>query len=212
MSYGWALQTRAIAHATGASPETIRTAEDRVPEASQTPTRAVRAQRAYFDCTGGVIFGSTEIVMKEAKADILSPLVLAEADAVGITTNGVVRKDRRAVMGAGVARRFRDTFEGIDMMLAYRIRGWGNRVSVIDHLGDYNTHIFSFPTKDHWRDPSKIELIEQSAEQLKTLTDISEWRNVWLPRPGCSNGGLSWSDVKPILEPFLDDRFTICYL
>lgn len=30
-----------------------------------------------------------------------------------------------------------------------------------------------------------------------------------LPRPGCGNGRLRWEDVRKILEPILDDRFTV---
>lgn len=37
------------------------------------------------------------------------------------------------------------------------------------------------------------------------------WQFVYLPRPGCKNGGLDYnSQVKPILEKHLtDDRFRI---
>ena len=33
--------------------------------------------------------------------------------------------------------------------------------------------------------------------------------SVLLPKPGCANGGLNWEQVKPLLEQYLDDRFTI---
>lgn len=36
------------------------------------------------------------------------------------------------------------------------------------------------------------------------------WRYILLPRPGCGNGSLNWErDVRPVLAPVLDDRFSV---
>lgn len=47
----------------------------------------------------------------------------------------------------------------------------------------------------------------------KQLIDICEGRGItscYLTRPGCALGGLDWeSQVRPLLEPILDDRFII---
>jgi hypothetical protein len=34
---------------------------------------------------------------------------------------------------------------------------------------------------------------------------------VLLPRPGCGNGHRTWDEVCPVIEPILDDRFTVTY-
>lgn len=148
--------------------------------------------------------------MKEARANILSPEVLAQADVVCVTTNCVIRKDGRAVMGAGVAKAFRDAYPGIDRRLASKIRDYGNQVQSIGYNAYHGTDLVAFPTKYHWRNPSELGLIIRSAMQLQRYT--VGMKNIWLPRPGCRNGGLDWADVKPAIEPYFDDRFTVCYL
>ena len=73
----------------------------------------------------------------------------------------------------------------------------------------------TFAVQNDWRDKSDINLIENSAEQLKQHFDkyCSTHKNkpiVMLPRPGCSNGQLDWKDVKKVIEPILtDDRFIL---
>jgi len=63
--------------------------------------------------------------------------------------------------------------------------------------------ILNFPTKKHWRYPSKLEWIEAG---LKKFVDEYEKRGiveVSFPRLGCGNGGLNWDDVKPLMETYL---------
>lgn len=67
-----------------------------------------------------------------------------------------------------------------------------------------NDHLtLNFPTKVHWKNPSKLEWIESGlrkfVESYKSLgiTEIS------FPRLGCGNGGLDWDDVKPLMERYL---------
>jgi len=78
--------------------------------------------------------------------------------------------------------------------------GWKNHITP--------RALISFPTKEHWKDPSILKLIEQSAEQLLGLTQAFNLTNVLLPRPGCGAGQLSWDVVRPMLHGILDDRFT----
>jgi hypothetical protein len=76
--------------------------------------------------------------------------------------------------------------------------------------------IISFPTKHHWRENSNIYLIKKSAEELEALIRYRIQIKLWdenvtilLPRPGCGNGGLNWSYVKPVIAPILSDNVTI---
>lgn len=123
-----------------------------------------------------------------------------------IPTNGDVRRGL-AVMGAGVALAARRRFPGIDSILGAHIQRKGNQLfplteapDEIPRLGGVVVpyRIFAFPTKDHWREPSTLGRIRRSAEELFLLTPPDAV--VALPRVGCGLGGLSWTDVKHILE------------
>lgn len=127
--------------------------------------------------------------------------------AIVITTNGIIRKNGRAVMGAGIAKATRDRYTDIDLKLGKYLSKYGNRAF---YMGKYDDQIvLTFPTKHDWKDKSDIELIKTSAEQIVAICDKWHIEKVYLPRPGCSNGGLKWEDVKSVIEPILDDRFIV---
>lgn len=62
-----------------------------------------------------------------------------------------------------------------------------------------------------WHMRADLGLIEESARKLVAYTDYYEWKKVVVPAPGCGNGDLKWSEVKPILEKYFDDRFSIAF-
>jgi len=132
-----------------------------------------------------------------------------KCDWLCITTNGMIRSDGKAVMGAGVALQAKHRFKGIDETLAQKLRLRGNIVSLIAKDGD--KLILSFPTKNNWRDKSDIALIRNSAIQLKAGFDKARIKPiVVIPRPGCSNGGLDWEHVRDVIAPILvEDNFVI---
>lgn len=141
--------------------------------------------------------------MKEAFGNIWDHW---NADGICITTNGVVKDNGELVMGKGIALEARLRYPFLPSKLGALVRELGNRVHPI--FTD-NYSIFSFPTKHHYKDPSDIFLIKQSAIQLvKLVTDLG-LKKVYLPRPGCKNGGLEWNVVKEVLAPILDDRFIV---
>lgn len=71
---------------------------------------------------------------------------------------------------------------------------------------------YHFRPKNHWRDNSLPYLIKQSAKQLLALVNAHGSKHIYLVPPGCGLGKLDWNeDVKPLLEPFFDDRFTIVF-
>ena len=121
---------------------------------------------------------------------------------VAITTNGAVRKDGRLVMGRGCAREARDRFPNVDKVLGGLVLRRGN----VPHV-EHGARIVTFPVKHHWRERADLDLIRASATALaRTWFDD---RRLYIPRPGCGNGGLRWEDVKPVLEPILDDHFVV---
>lgn len=64
--------------------------------------------------------------------------------------------------------------------------------------------ILLFPTKKHWRDPSKLEYIEQGLIRFVDNWDKLGADSIAFPRLGCGNGGLDWNIVKPLMEKYLN--------
>lgn len=60
--------------------------------------------------------------------------------------------------------------------------------------------IIFFPTKNHWRDPSKLEYITMGLVYLIDLVQDLSIKSIAIPALGCGLGGLSWETVRPHLE------------
>ena len=120
-----------------------------------------------------------------------------------ITTNSVVSGGKN-VMGKGIALEAKKRFPDLPRIIARHLLSSGNVAYPI-----YQYRLISFPTKYHWRAGSDINLIAESAEMLRDGVNRMQLEAVYLPRPGCGCGGLSWEDVKPVLEKYLDDRFVV---
>lgn len=60
-------------------------------------------------------------------------------------------------------------------------------------------YLVNFPTKDHWRSPSKLAYIEQGLDALAREIRDYGITSIALPPLGCGNGGLEWADVKPLI-------------
>jgi len=104
------------------------------------------------------------------------------------------------VMGKGIAREFKKRYP--DMFRDYTARCDAGEVRVgvpylySDLLG---TSIVNFPTKEHWRSPSRVQDIERGLDAF--LEHYKDWqiRSVAFPPLGCGNGGLDWKVVGPMI-------------
>ena len=131
--------------------------------------------------------------------------------ALCVTTNGVVKKrNKNAVMGAGIAKAFAGRYPQLPAILGRKLIESGNQVHHLLSLG--NVDIISFPTKHHWRDRSDLNLIIISTRTLAILASSEPDCTFVLPKPGCGLGGLSWSEVKNMLSPILPDNCWIINL
>lgn len=76
--------------------------------------------------------------------------------------------------------------------------------------------VINFATKDHWREPSRLEWIDQGLSALVQLIRREKLPSVALPPLGCGLGGLDWNTVKPrmvhALQPLANQgiRIVIC--
>ena len=72
--------------------------------------------------------------------------------------------------------------------------------------------VLNFATKKHWRQPSKIEYLEDGLREFREKYEDWGIREVAFPRLGCGNGGLSWDDVKPVMLEYLVDLPIAVYI
>ena len=66
-------------------------------------------------------------------------------------------------------------------------------------LGDLPM-VFNLPTKRHWRDRSRLADVEAGVQALGRLLAGMTYETAAVPPLGCGLGGLSWTDVRPIVE------------
>lgn len=129
-----------------------------------------------------------------------------------ITTNGTVKHNREGVMGRGIAKECNTRYSGSAEELGRLISTVGNRTQMLWACAD-DTYIYTFPVKHNWYEEADIELIKRSCREAVAIAPYELFPNhkFLLPRPGCGNGKLNWEDVKPVIEPLLDDRFYIVH-
>lgn len=84
----------------------------------------------------------------------------------------------------------------------------GNNVDKSMLLPHYVAKFMEDDVVPGWACRSDIGLILKSVISLIEIADVHKMKRVALPPPGCGNGGLTWSDVAPLLRP-LDDRFVV---
>lgn len=66
--------------------------------------------------------------------------------------------------------------------------------------------VLNFPTKKHWRNPSKVEYIEQGLQKFAATYAQKGITSIAFPQLGCGNGGLDWAEqVQPLMEKYLKD-------
>lgn len=138
----------------------------------------------------------------------------------------------RGVMGKGVAALFRGRSDYRGMVADYEKRCGAGEVrlgepylwrpsgraasessqmalfaSADDEAPAEAKWVLNFPTKDHWRDSSRLLDIDRG------LAHAAERRRGWgiasmaVPALGCGNGRLCWPIVGSVLAGWLEDRF-----
>ena len=125
----------------------------------------------------------------------------ADGAIVVIPTNGNRTTMGLAVMGKGLALDAAQRFPLLPIELGELLRRYGNQVFKFP-----KHNLFTFPTKNDWRDDADLNLIRHSAMQLLEYSKKdSAAFPVAIPKLGCGEGKLSWDQVEPIIEEFLGD-------
>lgn len=113
------------------------------------------------------------------------------------------------VMGKGIALQFKQKYP--ENFKAYK-KACDNNELVIGKVFVTETnnmlnprYIVNFPTKEHWKNPSKTEYIISGLKDLKKFILEKKINSISIPPLGAGNGGLNCNDVKNIIKQELSD-------
>lgn len=133
-------------------------------------------------------------------------LLEARAEALVNTVNTV------GVMGKGIALMFKERFAENFRRYAAACKAGEVRtgrmfITEINEL-DGPRWIVNFPTKQHWRAPSRLEWIVEGLQDLRRFLIDRKVKSVAIPPLGAGNGGLDWAEVRAQIETMLGDLDT----
>ncbi|MCL1842844.1 MAG: macro domain-containing protein [Defluviitaleaceae bacterium] len=109
-------------------------------------------------------------------------------------------------MGKGIAYQFKLQYpeNNADYMKACK----SGRLTTgrLHHFVEKGKIIINFPTKNKWREKSKMVYIDEGLDQLLLLIDELSITGIAIPPLGSGNGGLIWADVKILIEQKLSAK------
>lgn len=107
------------------------------------------------------------------------------------------------VMGKGLALSFKQRYP--EMFKRYRTVCEKKQLTVGKLMLFYEPDhwVLLFPTKENWRNPSKLEYIEKGLIKFVNTYADKNITSIAFPKLGCGNGELSWDEVKPLMEKYL---------
>lgn len=110
------------------------------------------------------------------------------------------------VMGAGLAKAFAIRYPDMEKLYKEACRAKEIKIGTIliySLNNEARKKILLFPTKIHWKDPSKLEYIDAGLKRLRAYIFITRTDSLAIPHIGCGKGKLPWKEVKPLIEKHL---------
>ncbi len=108
------------------------------------------------------------------------------------------------VMGKGVALEFKRLFP--EMFNEYRelCENGKFKVGMLWLYKSPNKWVLNFPTKKHWRNPSRVEYIESGLKKFVNTYEQMGIQSIAFPPLGCGNGQLDFkTQVEPLMKKYL---------
>lgn len=130
-------------------------------------------------------------------------LLEAHAEVLVNTVNTV------GVMGKGIALMFKERFDENYRRYAAACKAGEVRTGKMFitevHELDGPRWVVNFPTKQHWRAPSRMEWVVEGLKDLRRFLIEQHVKSVAIPPLGAGNGGLEWAEVRKQIEVALGD-------
>ena len=107
-------------------------------------------------------------------------------------------------MGKGVAYQFKTRFPENNRLYVKECRQHNLTPGKVLVTQEEGRTIVNFPTKDKWREPSRLEYIQSGMDAMIQELSAFNIHAIAIPPLGCGNGGLRWDDVRRIIETELE--------
>ncbi len=107
------------------------------------------------------------------------------------------------VMGKGIALEFKKRYPSMFDNYKFACEKKKLKTGKLMLCYEADHWVLLFPTKEHWRNPSRLEYIEQGLIKFVNIYAESGITSIAFPKLGCGNGELNWDDVKIIMEKHL---------
>ena len=104
------------------------------------------------------------------------------------------------VMGKGIAKTYKEKFP--KMFEEYKYLCMEKEIvpgKAYPYYENGKVRILNFPTKQHWRSPSKLEYITNGLDWFVQNYQELGIKSIAFPPLGCGNGGLDWKTVGPVM-------------
>ncbi len=121
-------------------------------------------------------------------------LLLSNAQALVNTVNC------EGCMGKGIAYQFKLKYPDMNKEYEKQCRKNNIVIGKMFTYKDNDKYIINFPTKNKWRQKSKIEYISLGLDALLDEIILLNIKSIAIPPLGSGNGGLNWTVVKKIIE------------
>lgn len=130
----------------------------------------------------------------------------ADADAIVNTINCI------GVMNAGIALEYGLRYP--ELLKEYEQKCKNKEISVghIYYYKDKEKLIVNFPTKWHFKYPSKLEWIEDGLKDFVKTYKQYNIKSIAFTKLGTLNGGLDWNRVKILMEKYLNNLDISVYI
>lgn len=102
-------------------------------------------------------------------------------------------------MGAGLALEFRLRYPKLYEQYKKDCIEHKIKVGFVNYYEDDEVKAINFPTKDHFKNPSKIEWIEAGLDDFVHTYENHNVTSIAIPKLGSGNGGLDWDEVKRLI-------------
>ncbi len=112
------------------------------------------------------------------------------------------------VMGAGLALQFKkawpDNFHAYRIACSERAVRFDRPFLFTTKKGNRTVTIINLATKGHWKEKSSLKNINTGLVALREIIETQGIASIAIPPLGCGLGGLTWSQVGPLIRDTLE--------